>query len=301
VLIPVLAATVLIGGREARVLPAVDPPEWRRMLRQILPYSAAVILSVLYFRVVQVMMSLLSSDLETGYFGVSFRILESLTTIPPLLASSALPILARAAERDPSRFEYAGRRLAEAMMLGGVGLALVLCLGADFAVDLVAGAAFAPSIDVLRILAIALIGTFVIAARGYALLSLGRLRAMLVCNAIAFAVVVLAGIPLIEAHGATGGAITMVAAELALAVGYEIALTRGQPELRPPLSFVARLALAAAIAVAVVLLAGLPSLPAAVAGAAVFAAAAAALRAVPVELFQAFWPGRSRASEGTTA
>ncbi len=71
--------------------------------------------------------------------------------------------------------------------------------------------------EVLRILAFALLGTFVIAARGYALLSLGRLRAMLISNAIALGVVFAAGIPLISAHGATGGAIALTAAELTLA------------------------------------------------------------------------------------
>src|SRR5438067_13631482 len=168
------------------------------MLRQILPYSAAVVLSVLYFRVAQVMISLLSTGTETGYFGVSFRILEAVTVVPPLLVSSALPVLARAARDDPHRFDYAARRLVETMLLAGVGVALAVFLGAKFAVDLVAGAHFARSVDVLHILAFALMGTFVIAARGYSLLSLGRLREMLVSNAIALSVVFAAGIPLIR-------------------------------------------------------------------------------------------------------
>ena len=97
VLVPVLVLTAYVGGRETRVLPAVDTQEWRKVLRQILPYSAAVVLSVLYFRVVQIMISLLSSGTQTGYFGVAFRILETVTTVPPLVVSSALPILARSA------------------------------------------------------------------------------------------------------------------------------------------------------------------------------------------------------------
>ena len=174
-----LVLTCVVGGRETRVLPAVDTPEWRRMLRQILPYSAAVVLSVLYFQVAQVMMSLLSSATQTGYFGVSFRILEPFTTMPPLLVSSALPVLARAASNDPDRLDYAGRRLAETMVLAGVGVALVVFLGAQFAVELVAGPDSALGAGCCSILAFALLGTFVIAARGYALLSLGRLPQML--------------------------------------------------------------------------------------------------------------------------
>jgi O-antigen/teichoic acid export membrane protein len=285
-----LALTVRVGGRETRLLPAIHPREWRGMLRQILPYSAAVVLSVLYFRVAQVMTSVLSSDTQTGYFGVSFRILETVTTVPPLLVSSALPILARSAHNDPDRFDYAGRRLIETMLLAGIGVALTLFLGAEFAVHLVSGPGFGPSVDALRVLAFALMGTFVIAARGYALLSLGRLRPMLISNAVAFAVVVGAGIPLISAHGAIGAAIALLAAELSLALCYEVSLTRGRPQLRPSVGFLPRAAIAAVVAAAAVLLLGLPSLAAALVGLAIYGGMLILLGAVPPELRHALLP-----------
>lgn len=292
--IVLLALTLKVGGRETRLLPAIHPREWRGILGQILPYSAAVVLSVLYFRVAQVMTSVLSSDTQTGYFGVSFRILETVTTVPPLLVSSALPILARSAHNDPDRFDYAGRRLVETMLLAGVGVALALFLGAEFAVDLVAGPHFKPSVDVLRILAFALMGTFVIAARGYSLLSLGRLRSMLISNAIALAVVLAAGIPLISAHGAIGAAIALMAAELTLAVCYEVSLTRGRPQLRPSAGFLPRAAAAAAAAAVPVLLLGLPSLAAALVGLAIYSGVLIALGAVPPELRHALMPKSRR-------
>jgi O-antigen/teichoic acid export membrane protein len=294
--IVLLALTVRIGGHETRVLPAIHPREWRGMLRDILPYSAAVVLAVIYFRVAQVMTSVLSSATQTGYFGVSFRILESVTGVPPLLVSTALPILARSAQNDPDRFDYAGRRLVETMLLAGIGVALALFLGAEFAVDLVAGPEFEPSVDVLRILAFALMGTFVIAARGYSLLSLGRLRSMLISNAVAFVVVLAAGIPLISAHGAIGAAIALLAAELALAVSYEISLTRGRPQLRPSAGFLPRAVIAAAVALVPVLLLGLPSLAAALVGVALYGGALMALGAVPSELRHALLPGRHKTS-----
>lgn len=292
ILVVVLVITIAVGGQETRILPAIHALEWRGMLRQILPYSAAVVFSVLYFRLAQVMTSLLSTGTQTGYFGVSFRILDSITGIPPLLVSSALPVLARAARNDPDRFDYASRRLVETMLLVGVGIALAVFLGARFAVDLVAGPHFKPSVDALRILAFALLGTFVISARGYSLLSLGRLRAMLVSNMVALAVVFAVGVPLISAHGAEGAAIALVAAELALACCYEISLTRGRAQLRPGAGFLPRAALAAAVAAVPVLVLGLPSLAAAIAGLAIYAVVLVALGAIPPELRHALLPGR---------
>jgi O-antigen/teichoic acid export membrane protein len=300
IMVPILVLTAVIGGRETRVLPAFDVTEWRRMLARILPYSAAVILSVLYFRVAQIMVSVLSNGDQTGYFGVSFRVLESITMIPPLLVSSALPVLARSAVNDSERFAYAGRRLVEVMLIAGVGLALILFLAAQVAVDVVAGPGFEPAVHVLRILAVALVGTFVIAARGYALLSLDRTRSILVANAIALTVVFAAGVPLIKAHGAIGGAIALVAAELTLAACYEVALTRGRPDIGVPPGFVARVALAGLLAVVPVMLLGLPALVMTVIGAVVYGGALLVFGALPEELRRDLLAGR-RSSGGDPA
>src|SRR5262249_3655083 len=148
----------------------------------------------------------------------------------------------------------------------------------------------------LRVLAFALMGTFVIAARGYSLLSLGQLRAMLVSNAVAFVVVLGAGIPLISAHGAIGAAIALLAAELSLAVCYEVSLTRERPQLRPSVSFLPRAAIAAAVALVAGIVLGLPSLAAALVGLAIYAAVLTALRAVPPELLHALRTRRTKIS-----
>lgn len=294
IVIPVLFATTVVGGHDSRLMPSFDTKQWRRMVGRILPYSAAVVLSVVYFQIAQVMVSLLSSATQTGYFGVSFRVLSALTLLPPLIVSTALPLLARAARDDSERFDYAGRRLVETMVLVGCGLALAVFLGANFAIKVVAGAGYGQSVEVLRILSVALLGTFVIAARGYALLSLDRLRAMLVCNAIALIVVLGCGVPLISAYGAKGAAIAMVAAELTLAISYERALTRERPGLRLGPVFVLRGLAPALIAGAAASVLGLPSVVTAVIGVALYLAALLALGIVPDEIREAlFKRGRS--------
>jgi O-antigen/teichoic acid export membrane protein len=293
IVIPVLLVTALVGGHDSRLLPSLDTREWQRMVNRILPYSAAVVFSVVYFQIAQVMVSLLSNSKQTGYFGVSFRVLAALTLLPPLIVSTALPLLARAARDDSERFDYASRRLVETMVLAGCGLALALFLGAPFAIRVIAGSGYEQSVEVLHILAVALLGTFVIAARGYALLSLDRLRAMLVCNAIALVVVLACGVPLISAYGAKGAAIAMVAAELTLAVCYERALSHRRPELRLSPGFILRAAAAALLAGVVAGVLGLPSVLAAMLGVALYLAALLALRIVPAEILEAL-PGRGR-------
>jgi O-antigen/teichoic acid export membrane protein len=288
--IPALLVTMLVGGHDSRLAPSLDPEQWRRMVVRILPFSAAVVLSVIYFQIAQIMVSLLSSSTQTGYFGVSFRVLLSLTTLPPLLVSSALPLLARAARNDEERFNYASRKLVETMILAGCGLALALFLGASFAIGVIAGPGYAHSVEVLRILAVALLGTFVIGARGYALLSLDRLRAMLVCNAIALSVVLACGVPLISLYGAKGAAIALVAAELTLGFSYERALSQKRPALRLDLGFAIRALAATLLAGAVASAFPLPAVAVAALGLGLYVATLLALGIIPAEIREALLP-----------
>lgn len=289
VVIPVLVVTVVVGGRDSRLLPKLDTGEWRRMVGRILPFSAAVVLSVVYFQIAQIMVSVLSSSAQTGYFGVSFRVLAAFTTVPPLLVSTSLPLLARAARDDSQRFAYASRKLAETMLIAGCGVALALFLGAGFAIRVIAGPGFGSSAGVLRILSVALLGTFVIGARGYALLSLDRLHAMLASNAIALAVVLAAGVPLIGAYGAKGAAIALVAAELTLSLCYEWSLSHTRPELRLNSGYVLRAAAATLTAGAVALVLGVSPLASAVLGSAIYLAALFVLGLIPDEIREALF------------
>jgi O-antigen/teichoic acid export membrane protein len=178
---------------------------------------------------------------------------------------------------------------------------VAIFLSAGFLVRLVAGGGFGPSVEVLQVLAFALVGTFVIGARGYALLSLGRLRAMLLSNAIAFAIVIGAGVPLIVSHGALGAAITMTAAELVLGLSYEFALTRARPDVRAPFGFLTRVVGAALIACVPTAVLRLPPLGAGVIGVSVYCVLALAFRVVPSELRDALRPSQMRSARGPAA
>jgi O-antigen/teichoic acid export membrane protein len=186
------------------------------------------------------------------------------------------------------------------MLVAGAGVSLTLFLGAEFVIDLVAGPGFDQSVGILQVLAIALTGTFLAAARGYVLVSLGQMRSMLGANLGAVIVVIVTAIPLIQVRGAMGAAIALVLAELALTLGYEIALSYRRPSLRLPLLTLARVGAAVAIAVLPAIIFDLPSLLSAVAGLAIYLCALLLLGGIPVGLRQIFWSERVRAPGGKT-
>ena len=129
-----------------------DVSEWWDLLRQTLVYSAAAALGVVYFRVAVILMSLISTGVQTGYFSVAFRILEIVAGIPWLVVTAAFPVMARAARDDGERLRYSLQRIFEVSAIVSVWMAVVIYLGAPFAIEVVGGDGFEPAVDVLRVL-----------------------------------------------------------------------------------------------------------------------------------------------------
>lgn len=291
-----LAATVALLRGAADLRPAFDRDELRRLARVALPYAATTAVGVIYAYLTVVLMSLVTSQEETGFFGASFRVFVVLTAIPGLLVNSAFPVMARAAGGDDARMSYTLQRTFEICVIGGIWMSLATSLGAHTAIDIVAGPKFIPeSVSALQIQAFALLGTFLAALWGFALLALGMFRALLVANAVALITSVAVTLALAPSIGADGAAIANLAGESILAAGYAVGLMTARHDLRVSVRVLGPLALATGLSLGTVELLDLPPLAAVVVMSAIFFTVLAALRAIPPEIRQAFsgvLPGR---------
>jgi O-antigen/teichoic acid export membrane protein len=284
-----LAATAMgayLVRRSMPLLPAFNREVWGSLLRRTLPYSMAAAVGVIYFRLAILIMSHVSSGLQTGYFGASFRIIEILFVVPQLIVGSTLPIFARAARDDRARLDYALGRTFDVCVLLGLGVGLSLVTGASFIIDVVAGAKFAPAADVLRIQGVALVSTFMGAVLGYALLSLGRYRELLLVN---LAVLILSSaltVVLASKYGAVGAASATTTVEIIYTALLAVAVVRAG--VRPQISIQAmsRATLAALLGALALAPAGLPDVLRPVLALAVYGVALLAMRAVPRELLE---------------
>ena len=241
--------TVWLVRNEVPLRPGFDWGEWRLLIRDVLPFAAVVLVSLIYFRVALIVLSLVSSARETGFFGASFRVTEVLMSVPQLLVVSAFPIFVRAARDDSERLSYGVGRMFHAMLILGVAFALVLVLGAPFVIDVVAGPAFGPAAPVMRgDQAVTLLVVFLVVPLNYALLSLREHRTMLIITGGALAINAAGAAWLGAADGARGAAVgTLVADMIGLvATGYAVARL-GLPVGRW-LAVVPRVALGVAIA-----------------------------------------------------
>jgi O-antigen/teichoic acid export membrane protein len=246
-----LALTVPLVLRYTSLRPSFHLAHWWRLLRETVPWAVVAAVSIVYFRLALVLMSLISSAKQTGYFATSFRITEVLVGIPILVIGAAFPILARAEREDSARFALASGRIFELALLAGTWLVLCLEVGAGFAIHVIAAGKADPSIAVLRIQGLALIASFIAVACGYPLLMMRRYRDVLASNLIALAISGVLTLSLVPSLGARGAALAALVAEIGLAVSQAVMLKRAAPAVAIPLRTAAIVALAGGGAVAV--------------------------------------------------
>jgi O-antigen/teichoic acid export membrane protein len=282
-----LALTVWLVRGDVPLRPRADAAVWRPLLRDTLPFAVAIAINSAYFRIAILFMSVAAAERATGEFAASFRIIEVILVVPPILLAAGFPILSRAARDDADRFSYVTSRTFEAALLVG-GLAVVsLELGAKVAIDLLAGTGYEAAVPIMRVQAPALLATFAAVACAYPLLSLRRHRDVLVANLSALVVSVVLLFALVPGHAGRGAAIATLAAEVTLAVVVIAFLRRARPEIRLPWLTIAAVPLVATTAIGTAVATGLPDVVQVALGAIVYTLVLLALGRVPRELLEA--------------
>jgi O-antigen/teichoic acid export membrane protein len=282
-----LLATLVVMRGQVLLRPRFELRAWTGLLRDSIPYAAATTVGILYFRVALIVVSLGSGARQTGYYSTAFKVVEAVSGTAFLMASSAFPIFARAGRDDHERLRYGAGRVGETALIAGVYLALSLVVAAPFAIEVLAGSSFRPAVPVLRIQATSLVATFLAATWSLTLLSLREHRRMLQANGLALALAVILSLALVPSFGARGAAVATAATEFALAGAYWWSLSRSQARLRPSLSLLPKVLVAAGAAGALALVLPLPSVVLWAISSAVYLTLLLLLRAFPPELLHA--------------
>jgi O-antigen/teichoic acid export membrane protein len=290
-----LALVPILGEREDLAAPRWSLHEWREVATTALPVAAALVLTVVYVRLLVVMTSILSDDVQTGLFVTSARIMEMLAGLPLLISGVVLPVATVAARDDRGRLDYVlGRTTETSLLLGGL-IAIVLVLGAKPLTLLLGGSAFADAAPVLRTQAPAIVTIFLVQSWITFLIADGRQRDVVLCVGLGLVALVVAGVALIGPYGARGAAASAVIADVVYAGAAYVAIRRlpGRPVALHGRFLVRWLAIVA-IALGAGVASGLPDALAAILAAAVFVSLAALARLVPIDFYTAIPRPRRR-------
>jgi O-antigen/teichoic acid export membrane protein len=291
----VAAAAALVLRPRSAVRPAFDRAEWRYLTREALPVAVASTIGSFFYRIAIIVMSLIATAEQTGYFSASFRIVEAIIVIPGLLTAAAFPIVARAAHDDHERLSYALERLFEMAVILGTWTSVCVVLGAGPAITFVGGSEFDPAEPVLRVQGIALALSYLVAVWATGLWALREQRALAWANVVGVATAGLLTALLVSASdsdAALGAAVAMTIAEALLATIYAFTLMRGRPYLRPSLALVPK-TLAAALPAIGLWFAPVPDVAKVVLATILFYGVLWALRGIPTEVTKAIGERRS--------
>ncbi len=217
--------------RAGWLAPPCAPVSYAPLLRQALPLGLAIFLSIAYTRLAVLLLQARGGELLVAQFSAAHRLVEPGQILPASLLAAVFPAYAHALPADLD----GARRLAwrASLLLAGLGLlaALAFLLFSPWLVPLLYGPGYGGAVPVLQLLGFSTMPAFVNYSLTHYLIAQGR-QALL--GAFMGAMLVLhAGLSwlLIPGLGATGPALSVLAAEMLLLVCCLGALRRAAPHL----------------------------------------------------------------------
>jgi O-antigen/teichoic acid export membrane protein len=232
-----------------------DRRRWWALFADTIPFALAVSIGAVYFYITIIVMSLIASALQTGFFATSFRVTQVALAIPAIALTAIFPLMTRERVNGGAQLGETMGKVLDVAVIFGVWMSLSMAVGAGFIVDVIAGGQSGHgAVSVLRIQGLVLTASFVSASSMFGLLALRRYREMLIASSSALVLNIALGLTLIPSLGARGGAIADVATETVMAAALTVALARALPRHGITAAIVPSVLLAAAVGASVWLL-----------------------------------------------
>ena len=197
---------------------------WRKIAQRSWPLAITIILNLLYLRTDILFLSWWQSEAAVGLYGVAYKVIDVLTSLPFLFIGLLLPLLTRAwATSDRQKFNF----LINTALLILLILVSPLIIGGQILstpiVQLIAGTSFSAAGPILALLLVALAGIFMGCLFNHLLIAINRQQIMVRPYFLVAITAVPAYYLLIRHWSYWGAAIVTVYSELLVAIlaGYK--------------------------------------------------------------------------------
>jgi O-antigen/teichoic acid export membrane protein len=133
--------------------PVIDTRYWRRLVGGSVALGVAIALSQIFFRVDAVILALLSSAEQVGFYGAAYKFVELAALIPAAAAASVFPPLMRFIAADDPRAFGLVQKAFNVLLAASVPLTIVMLAYPEELIALAAGPEFSEAAGALQILA----------------------------------------------------------------------------------------------------------------------------------------------------
>jgi len=227
------------------------------MLRSSLPYMATALVMVGYAQLNILIIGLLMSSTEAGWYGAAMQLFTTLLFLPVAFGTALLPQMTRFHRSDEQALAGMLRKSVQLVLLVGVPIGLGLVAVAGSVVELIFGSEYGPSSSVLQVLGVTLIFMYLNVLIGQFFTATDRQNVWTVT--IAVSVVLMAGMTVLLVtlcqqylgNGALGGAFSLLCSEATMAL-IGVVLLRGKLLSRALIWNVARILIAGGVMLAAV-------------------------------------------------
>ncbi len=192
----------------------MDFSYWKKFLKESLPMGISIFITFLYFKMDTILLSVIKTSADVGIYSAAYKIIENITFFPAMIIGLILPLISRYIFSNKEKFEDILNKTFKVYFLLVVPLVVGIMFLSDGVINLIGGAGFEESANVLRILVFAL--AFIFFGHFFnSILLAGNLQKKLMV-ALAFCAVfnITANLVLIPLYSYTGAAITSVFTEI---------------------------------------------------------------------------------------
>ncbi len=201
-----IAAVIVLRKRLAHIFSYFSAGLIRPIVASAWPFAVTGALGILLTNMDVLIISWMRSASEVGIYSAAIRIIQVLYLIPAILQISALPILARLANKDNARFRAALERAVGLIFLVSIPLAIGgVILGMQI-MGFVFGAAYIPGSLAFKILMITMIVDFPAGIISSAIFAYDHQKSLIIASLIGGVMNVIFDILLIPSFGMAGSA-----------------------------------------------------------------------------------------------
>lgn len=162
---------IIILSRFERLGWDIDIAYWRTLLGTALPVGLISVLALIYFKIDSVMLAAMRGTYDVGVYGIPYKLIDVLITLPTLFVSNVFPVLAQALHH-PERAQHIFRKAFDFLAISGLPITTAVFAFAIPIIHLIGGQTYLSAssvvvsgvainaVTVLRILILAVLFAF---------------------------------------------------------------------------------------------------------------------------------------------
>ena len=212
--VAVFGINILMVGANYWLRPLFDLKEWKKIILEALPMGVVMVLGAIYFRVDTLILAGIKGSEAVGIYSAPYKILEVLLVVPSIFMSSVLPVMTAALARSRADAQAIFQKAFNFLSITALPLIVGSVIASAPIMLLIAGGDFVESGPLLKILVLALGGSFLNSVMIYTMIAAGRQRQLLWPYIGATVFNIVANFILIPSYSYWGAAVVTVVTEL---------------------------------------------------------------------------------------